>query len=61
MKADKHGKHKNISPQRHGGHREKHCIINCATGAVNKVKLRVLCASVVKIMFPARGTYNDVR
>ena len=36
---------KNYSPQRHRGHREHHCLVNCVTGAVNKIKL---CASVVK-------------
>ena len=38
---------KSISPQSHRGHREMHCIVNDATGAVNKVKLSVLCDSVV--------------
>jgi hypothetical protein len=35
-------KFKNYSPQSHRGHREKHCIVHYATGAVNKVKLCVL-------------------
>jgi hypothetical protein len=37
--------------QRHRGHREKNCFVNHATGVVNKVKLRVLCASVVKYLY----------
>jgi len=43
MCADKHNKNK--SPQRHRG---KLCMINNAAGAVHKVKLCALCASVVK-------------
>ncbi len=36
------------SLQRHRGRREMLFIVNCAIGAVNKIKLRALCASVVK-------------
>ena len=39
---------KSDSPQRHREHREKLFIVNSAVGAVNKVKLCALCASVVK-------------
>jgi len=41
---------KSISPQRHREHREKLFIVNSAAGAVNKVKLCALCASVVKYL-----------
>jgi hypothetical protein len=36
------------SPQRHRGHKENLFIVNSTDGAVNKLKLRALCASVVK-------------
>ena len=44
---DTSNKFKNYSPQSHRGHREKHYIVNYATGAVNKVKLRVLCGEML--------------
>jgi len=36
----------------HRGHREKICIVNSAAGAVNKVKLCVLCGEMYFLNYP---------
>jgi hypothetical protein len=49
-----------ISPQRHRGHREKPCIVNCTCGAVNKVKLCALCALCGEIFFVLDSGYIEI-